>query len=128
MPSSDGGDNFVGIGGPREAREAREGLGLRIVIVEKSVDRSLKIDDRFEDALLQPSLGQGCEEPLDGIEPGARGWREMEDEPLVSSEPLDNLGMLVGGVVVEDHVHHFTGRNLSFDGVQKADELLMSMA
>jgi hypothetical protein len=44
MPSSDGSGNFVGIGGPRE------GLGLQIVLVEKSVDRSLKISDRFEDA------------------------------------------------------------------------------
>jgi hypothetical protein len=106
MPLSDGCDIFVGIGGPGG------GFGLQIVLVEKSVDGGLKIDDRFEDTSLQPSLGQGCEEPLDGIEPRARGWREMEDEPLVSREALDHLGVLVGGVVVEDHVYHFTSGNL----------------
>src|SRR3954467_10892421 len=36
--------------------------------------------------------------------------------------------MLVGSVVVEDHVHTFFGRHLRVNGVQEADELLMTMA
>jgi hypothetical protein len=48
-PRSDDGDNFVGIGGPGE------GLGS-IVHVEKSLDRSLKIDANLKTA-------------RDGIEP-----------------------------------------------------------
>ena len=48
----------------------------------------------------------------------------MEDEAPVPVEPGADLGMLVGGVVVEDHVHDFFGRHLCLNGVQEADELL----
>ena len=34
----------------------------------------------------------------------------------------------MGGVVVEDHVHDFFGRHLRLNGVQEADELLVTMA
>ena len=36
--------------------------------------------------------------------------------------------MLMGGVVVEHHVDRFVGRHLTFDGIEKADELLMPVA
>src|SRR5512140_189420 len=39
-----------------------------------------------------------------------------------------DLGMLVGGVVVEDDVDHLAGRHLGLDRVQEADELLMAVA
>ena len=48
-----------------------------------------------------------------------RGWRR---------EPSPHLRVLVGGVVVEDHVDHLAGRDLALDGVEKADELLMAVA
>ena len=34
----------------------------------------------------------------------------------------------MGGVVVEHHVDRFVGRHLTFDGIEKADELLMPVA
>ena len=40
-------------------------------------------------------------------------------------EPGFHLGMLVGGVVVENHVDRLVGRHLALDGVEKADEFLM---
>src|SRR4051812_19473426 len=43
-------------------------------------------------------------------------------------QPLTHLWMLVGGVVVEDHVHEFFDRHLCLNGVQEADELLVTMA
>jgi len=43
-------------------------------------------------------------------------------------QPLTHLWMLVGGVVVEDHVHDFFYRHLRLNGVQEADELLVTMA
>jgi hypothetical protein len=52
----------------------------------------------------------------------------VEDEARVSVEPLTQLRMLVGGIVVEDHVHDFSGRHLRLDGVEEADELLATMA
>src|SRR4051812_45393661 len=39
-----------------------------------------------------------------------------------------DLGMLVGGVVVEDDVDHLAGRHLGLDRVQEAHELLMAVA
>src|SRR3954454_4858329 len=36
--------------------------------------------------------------------------------------------MLVGGVVVEDHVHELSGGHLGLDDIQKADELPVTMA
>ena len=50
MPSFDGGDDFVGIGGPHE------GFWLGIGFCDEAVDGGLEIDDRAEDAALQSSL------------------------------------------------------------------------
>ena len=52
----------------------------------------------------------------------------MEGEARMSVEPLPHFRMLVGGVVVEDHVHDLSGRHLRLDGVEEADKLLMTMA
>ena len=43
-------------------------------------------------------------------------------------QPSDHLGVLVGGVVVENHVDRFGGRHLVLDGIEKADEFLMPVA
>jgi hypothetical protein len=44
------------------------------------------------------------------------------------SEPLAHLGMLVGRVVVDNGVDRFALWNLRLNGVEEADELLVSMA
>ncbi len=43
-------------------------------------------------------------------------------------EPGQDVGVLVGGVVVEDGVDHLAGRHGSLDGRDEADELLMPVA
>src|SRR3977135_3116530 len=43
-------------------------------------------------------------------------------------QPSPHLGMLVGGVVVEDDMDDFAGRDLRLDGVEEPDELLMAVA
>ena len=50
MPSSDGGDDFVGICDPLE------GLGLGVVVFEEPIDRRLEVDDGSEDAALETLL------------------------------------------------------------------------
>ena len=52
----------------------------------------------------------------------------MKDPAWVAGEPGFDLGMLVGGVIVEDGVDHFAGRDGALDAVEKADEFLMGMA
>ena len=65
MPSPDGGDDFVWIGGPGE------GLGHLVGLLDEAVDGGLEIDDGSEDAAFQSSLRQLGEEALDGVQPGA---------------------------------------------------------
>ena len=73
VPTFDGSDDFVGVGGPCER------FGLPIVFGEEAVDGGLQIDDGAEDAALQAAAGQLGEVAFDGVEPG-RGCRgEVED-------------------------------------------------
>ena len=52
----------------------------------------------------------------------------MEMKALVPPEPSADLGMLVGGVIVNDQMHVLLGRGLAVDCVEKTDELLMPVA
>ena len=98
VPTPDGSDDFVGVGGPGE--RARIVVGF----AQEPVDGGLQIDDQAEDAALQSPFGELGEEALDGIEPGCRGRGVVEDEARMALEPGADLGMLVRGVVVEDDV------------------------
>src|SRR5271165_257620 len=122
MPAFDGGDGFVGVCGPCE------GLWGLVCLGEEAVDGGLEVDDGSEDAALQSSLGQRGEVTLDGVQPGAGGRREVEDEALVPAEPGAHLGMLVRGVIVEDDVNDLSDRDFGLDGIEEADELLMPVA
>lgn len=46
----------------------------------------------------------------------------------MAREPGDHLGMFVGSIVVEDDVDGLLRWNSFLDGVEEADELLMTMA
>ena len=46
----------------------------------------------------------------------------------MAGEPLAHLRMLVDGVVLDDGVDDFAGRDMRFDGIEKANELLVAMA
>ena len=50
----------------------------------------------------------------------------MKRPPRMAGQPGARLGVLVGGVVVEDRVHQLAGRHGDLDAVQKADELLIA--
>jgi len=57
-------DDFIRIGLPDE------GFGVvSVVFSNEAIDRGLEIDERMEDAILEPPPGQFCEEALDGIKP-----------------------------------------------------------
>src|SRR5882724_7195652 len=91
------------------------------------MDGGFEILDRPEDAALEALFGEPCEEPLDGIEPGCRDGREMEDEARMAGEPGKDVGMLVGGIVVDDDMDGLCLGHLGFDGGEEADELLMTV-
>jgi hypothetical protein len=39
-----------------------------------------------------------------GVEPGSGSWREVESPARVLREPLSDLRVFVGGVIVDNHV------------------------
>lgn len=63
VPSSDGGDDPVRIGGPCE------GLRFGVVLSNEAVDGGLEIDDGAEDAAPEAALRELGEEAFDGVEP-----------------------------------------------------------
>ena len=80
-PAVDGGDDFVGIGGPDER------LGVVVGLIDVAVDGGLEVDDGSKDAALQSALGEGGEEGLDRVQPEQevgvkwkvkRGWRSSQ--------------------------------------------------
>ena len=65
VPTLDGGDDFVGIGGPGEGR------WVGVVLGDEAVDSGLQIDEGVEDPALEPPFGELGEETFDGVEPRA---------------------------------------------------------
>ena len=116
------GEDRIGGFGPGER------FGVLVVLGDVAVDRGLQIDDRVEAGALEPAPGERREEGLDRVQPRARGGGEVEHPARMAPEPLDDLGVLVAAVVVEDRVDHLAGRHRPLDGVQKADELLVPVA
>jgi hypothetical protein len=59
-----------------------------VVMIEEAIDGGLEVGDGSEDAALETALGQGGEKALDGVEPGSRGWGEVEGPAGMASEPF----------------------------------------
>src|SRR6266853_906108 len=85
MPSTYGGDNFIGVGGPDE------GFRLHIVLFQEAVDRSLEIEDRMEHAPFQSPFRERAKNPSTAFshehEVGVkwnvnRSWRSSTGGPL----------------------------------------------
>lgn len=91
------GDDIVGIGFPDEWFRV-----CSIVLTDEAVDGGLEIDDGMEDTVPEPAPGEFGKEAFDGIEPRARGRREVEGPAGMAVEPGLDLVLLVRGVVVED--------------------------
>jgi len=104
-----------------------ERLWVRVVLIEVAVDGGLKVDDGAEDAAPQAPSGQGREEILDGVEPGAGGRGEVEDPARMADEPGLDLGVLMGRVIVEDGMDQLADGDRALDGIEEADELLMGV-
>ena len=114
MPSLDLGQDGLGLDRPDER------FGCLVVLGEVAVDRGLQVDERMEHAALQAPSGQLGEEAVDGVEPRGGGGREVEGPAVVALEPGADLGMLVGGVVVEDHMDQLAGRDVALETVEEA--------
>ena len=98
------------------------------MVGEIGIDRGLQIGDRAEDATADALPRHFRGEVLDRVEPGGRGWGEVENPARMARQPDRYFGMFVGGVVVEDDMDQLVSRNLALDGIEKADEFDVAVA
>ncbi len=95
------------------------------------IKRSIFFDEVGGGIERSPSdcaLGDECEEGFDLVKPGSVGWCEVNVPTRTAGEPGPDLGMLVGGVVVDDEMDVELRRHISFDVTQEGEELLVTMA
>ena len=104
-----------------------EWLGRFVVGPDVTLDGVFEISDGFEDAPAYFPAGDRGEEPLDRVEPRRRCRGEMKCPSRMISDPGEDVGVFVGGVIVGDGMDDLSGGDSSFDSVQKLDKLLMSM-
>ncbi len=121
MPSFCGGDYIHWLCPPVEW------CGLLIMVFDEDIDGLLQRPNRVEDAAFQAAFCELGEEPLDRLQPGAGRRDDMKRPAGMARQPCPNLVMLAGGIVVEDDVVHLAGRALAFNGIEKADELLVTV-
>jgi len=81
----DGFDGAVRIGGPYER------LGRLVVVGDEAVNGGLEVDSR-EDAALEATVAEPCEELFYGVEPGTGGRHELEGEAGIAGEPGAHFG------------------------------------
>jgi hypothetical protein len=63
-----------------------------------------KISNGIEGAALDVALGDEGEEAFDLVEPRGIGRREVKMPTRMAREPSSDLGMLMGGVAVDDEM------------------------
>src|ERR1700681_423421 len=122
LPAFDSGEDAVWVGGPDEE------FGIGLCLSDKAVDSDLEVNDGSEHAALEATARELGEEAFDRMEPGCGGRGEVERPAGMPGQPLAHLRMLVGRIVVDDGVDHFSHGNLLLDRVEEADELLMAVA
>src|SRR5262249_10518820 len=91
----DSGEHAFGIGSPHG------GFGVGVGFFDEAVDGGLEVGDGGEHAALEASACELGEEAFDGVEPGRRGWCPAR----MLGQPFAHLGMLVGGIIVNDGVN-----------------------
>src|SRR3977135_1683443 len=117
--ASDLGEDLFGGGGPEE--------WFRVVVVHAEVvlDRGYQVGDAVEGAAADGFGGDVGEEAFDQVEPGGRGWGEVQVEAGVLGQPGLDVGMAVGAVVVDDHVDGQASRHRGADGAGESPAVVV---
>lgn len=113
------GEDGLGAGGPCV------GAGAAVVGVDVSVDAVHEALETGEHAAADGVALQVAEPVLDLVEPRARRGRVVHAEPWVRFDPGPDVGVLVRGIVVRDHVHVQPGGHRPVDGPQEPEVLVM---
>lgn len=108
-------------------RSPDEGLGVEVVLADVALDSCHELLDAAEDTAPDALDGDVAEEALDHVQPRRAGRREVHVEARVSLQPPPHSLVLVGAVVVGDHVDGETGRGLAVDHLEEAKPLLVAV-
>ncbi len=92
------------------------------------VDLRDEFFDRVERAAADRLIGDRGEESLNEIEPGTIGWCEMHMPTRSVRQPRLDLGVLVRGIVVHDHVDVQIGGDGLVNAAQERQKFLMPMS
>lgn len=97
-----------------------EGLGVGIVVLQVFHNGAVELRDALEDAAADAVSGDLGEEPLNHVEPGSRGRREVQMEAGMRFDPALYGWGLVSGVVVNAEMEIETGGGLLVDQFESA--------
>ena len=96
-------------------------------MVDVVEDRCDQLLDAAKHSAPQAIFGQVAEELFYHVQPRATGGREVHVKTGMAPEPALHLGMLVGRVIVHDHVNLLFRRDNVVDDAQEFPPLLMAM-
>ncbi len=98
-----------------------------VVVLDEVVDSCDQVFDASETTSVNRLLGNESEPTLLLIEPGRIGGSVVDLEAGPLCRPESYLGMLVGGVVIDDQVHVKTFRYGLIDALEELKKFLMTM-
>ena len=105
-----------------------ERLGVAIAVVDVVADSLFQLFGGAMDSAPELLFGKHGEPAFDQVEPGGRGWGEVQVEAWPLGQPVADQLRLVGAVVVQDQVNVQFRRDVLLDGVQESAELDRAMA
>jgi len=91
------------------------------------VNRRLQLSHAAEHAPANPLFGDVAEEAFDPVDLRRRGRREVQMKPRVLGQPVLDVRMLVGGVVIDDQMDRQVLVRLPVQLPHKAKELIMAV-
>src|SRR5271165_2869622 len=105
-----------------------EWLGFGVVSIEVVANGGLQLTRGSMGPTTDLALCEGGEPALHLIEPGRRGWGEMNMESRMTSEPVADRGCLVRPVVIHHQVDIQIGRHARLNGAKEFQELDTAVA
>ena len=101
-------------------------MGLLVPAVDVGLDRVGEVGDAGVGAASDGLSGDHVEEAFDEVEPGAAGRGEVHGDAGILGQPCLHGGVLVGGVVLADHMQRHSRVCLG-DLAEGGEELLVTV-
>ena len=81
-----------------------ERFGVSVVLFDVFADCQFQLFNAFEDPVPYPVLRDVAKPSFDDVQPGTAGRSEVDVKPLVSLQPVNDFGMLVCRVIVNNQM------------------------